>query len=62
MRVILSSAAILGFAIAPAAACSWGKAEMTMAERAPAVSQPAPMPAAPIEVALRDVWLERMVG
>ena len=33
MRVILSSAAILGFAIAPAAACSWGKAEMTMAER-----------------------------
>ena len=62
MRLILISTAALGFAIAPAAACSFGKAEMTMAERAPAVSTPAPTPAAPIEVALRDVWLERMIG
>lgn len=61
MRLILTSAAALGLAVAPAAACSWGKAEMTMADAAPKVSTPMPT-LEPVTVALRDVWLERMVG
>ena len=63
MRLILTSAAVLGLAVAPAAAqCSWGKSESTMAEHVPAVSVPTAAPAVPTEVALRDVWLERMIG
>ena len=62
MRLLLTAIAALGLTVLPAAACSWGKSEMTMAERAPAVSVPAPMPVEPIVVALQDVWLERMIG
>ena len=66
MRMIVLSAAALSLGVLPAAAaCSWGKSQMTMAEHTPAVSTPAKsvtVPAAPVEVALRDVWLERMVG
>ena len=63
MRMIVLSAAALSMSALPAAACSWGKAQMTMAERAPAVSTPVETRTVPaVEVALRDVWLERMIG
>ena len=58
INVLLSTAALVAATAAPAAACSWGEAKMTVAE-VPTVTTTAP---APIEVALRDVWLERMVG
>lgn len=58
INVLLSTAALVAVMAAPAAACSWGEAKMTVAE-VPAVKVTAP---APVELALRDVWLERMVG
>ena len=64
MRLIVLSAAALSLSALPAAACSWGKAEMTTAEHVPAVSTPVETVTvpAPVAVALRDVWLERMIG
>ena len=64
MRMIVLSAAALSLGVLPAAACSYGKAQMTMAGHAPAVSTPVETVTvpAPVEVALRDVWLERMIG
>ena len=65
MRILVLSAAALSLSALPAAAaCSWGKSQMTMAEHTPAISTPVESVTvpAPVEVALRDVWLERMIG
>ena len=61
LNVLLSSAAIVAATALPAAACGWNKTQMTMAEHKVPATQ-VQIPAKPYEVALRDVWLERLVG
>ena len=61
MRTTILSLALLGMSAIPAVACEWGKAKMTVAE-VPSVPMTTGHVPAPVEVALRDVWLERMLG
>ena len=62
IAVLLASAAVASAATLPAHACSYGKSPMSTAQSEPAwLQQQTTMPA-PVEVALRDVWLERMIG
>ena len=62
IKVLLSSAALVAAASSSALACSWGESKMTMAKHDAVPATVVTIPEAPVEVALRDVWLERMVG
>ena len=55
---IILSALAFAAATVPASACSWSKSSTVAMTHVPAVSTPAPVQTA----ALRDAWLERMVG
>ena len=55
--IILSALAIAATTV-PASACSWSKTDAVAMTHVPAVSTPVPVKVA----ALRDAWLERMVG
>ena len=57
---IILSALAFAAATLPANACSWSKTDAVAMTHMPTISEPV---AAPVKVvALRDVWLERMVG
>lgn len=55
---IFLSALAVAAATLPANACNWSKTSTVAMTEVPTVSTPAPTEVA----ALRDVWLERMVG
>ena len=57
MRATVLAAAVLAAAAAPAAACSYSKS-VTAQTAVPTLSAPVPVRV----VALRDAWLERLVG
>ena len=58
MRSIILSAFVFAAAAVPASACNWSKTSTVAQTKVPTISTPLPVRVA----ALRDVWLERMVG
>ena len=62
MRTTLASLALLAAMAMPAVACSWSTGHDTMARSEPAVPMTTATVPTPVEVALVDAWLERLLA